>query len=710
MLRWTAVTAGGGESAPGLRLPHAATLIGGSLLVLALFVPVRVCVPGYVVEPAIPFVLVVVAVAAIVGVGLVTAISQRLGWLILGLVLLDLLPVIVVLTAPEPLAARARTVWLVIPTVLAAANSGRLIPTVQWTIGCLLGSGVLLAAGLRGLGAALEIAVLVGILTVATVLVARLARRSADRTAELTRVSRTDPLTGVLNRRGLIEAFPGLLAAADAGSGRVGALLLDIDRFKQLNDRFGHAHGDAVLQQVASMLAGASGDRAIVGRIGGEELVVLLDGDPAPVADAVRARLAGRPDLGVTVSIGIVDERVDAGPTSTTLAALLLAADRALYRAKDEGRDRVRVGRVVPSTSAAEPPVATDVPVPVARERTPSSDDSLLFGLMLMSFSLVGFGAVFDPGRLGGSRLLEGIFVGALGVFLLTGAVLTAWRPRIGRPGMLTLCLTAEVVVLMALLITPDPSTRRFAATILVIPSLLIAAHLPRPVIAGQYVLAVTVCVWVGYQPGIGVEYWALAALQLAITIVGPAELIYRISRRHEVAADQLHRWIVTDPLTGAANRRGLQLAFAARTGFVGAVLAIDIDHFKGINDQLGHAGGDEALIRLVRALRTVIGPRGVVARTGGDEFVLVTGSGETRGPAELAQQVRTAGRSLPVSLSLSVGQVAAVAGSGSSIWDLVALADLSLTERRSTGRLPGTAVSPHVSSSPPVASEGSGG
>ena len=179
-------------------------------------------------------------------------------------------------------------------------------------------------------------------------------------------------MTEVLNRRGLIEAFPDLLAAADvsrSGTGRIGALLLDIDHFKQLNDRFGHAHGDAVLQQVATVLSRASGDRAIVGRIGGEELVALLDGDPAPVAEAVRADLADRADLGVTVSIGIVHERVDATP-ATALAALLLAADRALYRAKDDGRDRVRLGRVVPSTAAAEPPVAADAPVPVARDRT----------------------------------------------------------------------------------------------------------------------------------------------------------------------------------------------------------------------------------------------------------------------------------------------------------------------------------------------------
>ncbi len=193
---------------------------------------------------------------------------------------------------------------------------------------------------------------------------------------------------------------------------------------------------------------------------------------------------------------------------------------------------------------------------------------------------------------------------------------------------------------------------------------------------------------------------------QLLITIVGPAELIFRISRRHEVAADELHRWIVTDPLTGAANRRGLQLAFAARRGFVGAVLAVDIDHFKAINDQLGHAGGDEALIRLVHALRAVIGPDGVIARTGGDEFVLVTAPGESRGPEELKQLVHAAGRSLPVPLSLSIGQVAAAAGSGSSIWDLVALADLSLTETRSSGRPADAPASPHVSATGPVASE----
>ena len=87
-----------------------------------------------------------------------------------------------------------------------------------------------------------------------------------------------------------------------------------------------------------------------------------------------------------------------------------------------------------------------------------------------------------------------------------------------------------------------------------------------------------------------------------------------------------------------------------------------------------------------------------MIARTGGDEFVLVTAPGEDRSPADLTNLVRAAARSLPVPLSLSVGQVAAAAGSDSSIWDLVALADLSLTETRSSGRPPGRPASPHVS------------
>ena len=131
MLQWTAVTAGGiSEPVPRARLPHAATLIGGALLVLALFVPIRVWAADYVVDGAVPFVLATVVIAALVGLGLVGAISRHLGWLVAGLVLLDVFPVILVLTAPHPLEARARVVWLVIPTVLAAANSRRLIPIV----------------------------------------------------------------------------------------------------------------------------------------------------------------------------------------------------------------------------------------------------------------------------------------------------------------------------------------------------------------------------------------------------------------------------------------------------------------------------------------------------------------------------------------------------------------------------------------------------
>jgi diguanylate cyclase (GGDEF)-like protein len=705
MLRWASVTAepNGRPTSPG---PQATTLIGGALLVLAAFVPIRLWASSYVVAAAFPVVVGLLAVATVLGIALVTARVGRAAWAVMGIVVLDLLPVVLVLGAPHPAEARARAAWLVIPTVLAAAHPRTAVRLGQWAVACLLGAGVLLATGLRGLGAAVDIAVLIGILTVAMVLVARMADLASTRRDELIRVSRTDPLTGVLNRRGLVEEFPALLAAVRAGSGRIGVLLLDIDHFKQLNDRFGHAHGDAVLQQVAALLTTAHGTGGLVGRIGGEELVVLVDGDPAPVAHAFRASLADRSDLGVTVSIGIVHEPLGADPAAgeadrSVLAALLLAADRALYQAKDDGRDRVRVGRVEPSTGAIESPVLADVPVPVARERAPASTSALLFGLMLLVFALVGVGAMLTPGRMPGGSLWHWVFAATLAVSIGTAVALIVRRPAIGARTLLGLCLGADLVVVLALLLVEDPSTRRFGATILVIPTMLIAADLPRPVILGQYLLAAILCGWVSYQPGIAPGLWLLSVTQLLVTVVGPAELIFWISRRHDRLTDQLHRWVVSDPLTGAANRRGLQVAFASRTGVGATVIAVDIDRFKAVNDQLGHPGGDDALIRLASGLRAVVGSGGVVARTGGDEFVLVTAPGEARTPTELADLVSAAGRALPVPLSLSVGLAVVESAGVSSVWDVVAAADLSLTRRRAETRS-----SPQISASSPVAAE----
>lgn len=155
----------------------------------------------------------------------------------------------------------------------------------------------------------------------------------------------TDALTGLPNRR-YFDEYLHLLARRRRAEDRVGVLMIDIDRFKRLNDTFGHAVGDHVLREVALAIAGAVREDDVPSRFGGEEFAVLLK-NPSPevaleVGERVRRAVAGL-DLrrlgvpGVSVSVGVaVAERPD-----DSLDDVIDQADRALYRAKRGGRDRV---------------------------------------------------------------------------------------------------------------------------------------------------------------------------------------------------------------------------------------------------------------------------------------------------------------------------------------------------------------------------------
>ena len=157
----------------------------------------------------------------------------------------------------------------------------------------------------------------------------------------LTLLATTDALTGLPNRR----AFLARTTAATAG-GRAGALLLlDADHFKQINDRWGHAVGDACLSAIGERLRASLRPGDIVGRIGGEEFSIFLPGATREQAEALGARLCeaigvealgAEEALGVTLSIGAA-----LGAPGTPLDRLMARADRALYRAKAEGRARV---------------------------------------------------------------------------------------------------------------------------------------------------------------------------------------------------------------------------------------------------------------------------------------------------------------------------------------------------------------------------------
>ena len=174
-------------------------------------------------------------------------------------------------------------------------------------------------------------------------------RKSAH---ELHRALSADHLTGVLNRRCFLERASREIGRPRLVRGVACLAMVDVDYFKSVNDRFGHAVGDAVLTAIADVLKGIAREDHLVGRLGGEEFAVFMPAsepaEAAVIAEALRAGIAalrltadGRA-LQVTASIG-----VSAGDERADLKRLIGEADAALYVAKRSGRDRVSLAGAI---------------------------------------------------------------------------------------------------------------------------------------------------------------------------------------------------------------------------------------------------------------------------------------------------------------------------------------------------------------------------
>lgn len=174
--------------------------------------------------------------------------------------------------------------------------------------------------------------------------------------ARLLRSGFTDVLTGWHNRRYLTVRIGEELARARRDSKRLVCLMLDVDHFKNVNDTWGHAAGDAVLQELAQRIESQVRASDVAARYGGEEFVVLLPGTDAAaaskLAERIRTEIAASPidlpcgeQVTITASIGIAE--VSPGPDDKDLKtlgdSLIARADVALYAAKSAGRDRVMV-------------------------------------------------------------------------------------------------------------------------------------------------------------------------------------------------------------------------------------------------------------------------------------------------------------------------------------------------------------------------------
>ena len=190
------------------------------------------------------------------------------------------------------------------------------------------------------------------LLMIGVLAISRLFRVVRAHDEMLQKLSTRDPLTGLANRRSLIDSGCEEIKRSQRTGRPLSLLMIDLDYFKRINDTLGHAHGDSVLVATASALRATM--RAIdhIGRWGGEEFVVVLpetDGEAA-VAAAERVRAAiealsvehdGRTAV-ITVSVGVATLRSPAGEAGPLFHALVEDADRALYDAKDDGRNCVR--------------------------------------------------------------------------------------------------------------------------------------------------------------------------------------------------------------------------------------------------------------------------------------------------------------------------------------------------------------------------------
>jgi diguanylate cyclase (GGDEF)-like protein len=206
----------------------------------------------------------------------------------------------------------------------------------------------------------------------------RLLRTIRTNQEQLTRLATTDALTGLANRRHLLAELEKELRRTGRSGRPLSVLMIDLDRFKGINDRHGHAIGDAVLVAVAARCQARLRAIDLCGRVGGEEFVVLLPEADARgatnTAERLCADLAGTPidttigPLRVTISIGVATHQPqdpqpdEATDEDVTLRAQLLLqrADDALYRAKAGGRNCVR-------GASGDTPAATGIEAAVAQ-------------------------------------------------------------------------------------------------------------------------------------------------------------------------------------------------------------------------------------------------------------------------------------------------------------------------------------------------------
>jgi diguanylate cyclase (GGDEF)-like protein len=511
----------------------------------------------------------------------------------------------------------------------------------------------------------------------------------------------TDALTRVHNRRSIL----GLLEREVARARRLGAplsvVILDLDHFKRINDTWGHGTGDRVLQEAARLLATTLRQSDEVGRLGGEEFMLLLPDTPEEGALQLTERcrqllaaLAVTADDGtpvpVSASFGLA---CNAQRPDMSVDALVQAADASLYRAKEAGRNRIELARLPErATAAATPAPAVAQPVPTRpvpgrlhrlrrflRQMLRGGEhwgamDRVVLGLTLVAAMYAGFvlWAVYTLQRADRAQLVHveraGYFLGLLAAALAGTLLLLAVALRLRRRGSqsrlfqhlaqqyygLTLVSFGYLVGLLS-----------FPSGVMLAGSPLIGfIFFDIAIVCWSTATALLLLTGLAYATALGVlpyaplmaqpqhhvlsGFWLASYYQFVLPIMAVAIVLAdQTLGRWRQRGEQLYRLSMTDMLTGVHNRGSVlrqlrrELARSQRLGSALTVVLLDLDHFKRINDSWGHPTGDRVLQAAAAALAETVRSGDVVGRYGGEEFLLVLPETDDEGAALLVERCR---------------------------------------------------------------------
>ncbi|MUM34162.1 GGDEF domain-containing protein [Mycolicibacterium sp. CBMA 361] len=583
-----------------------------------------------------------------------------------------------------------------------------------------------------------DIAASVGMATVALSVAYELERSTREawlRARELARLTRTDPLTGIPNRRYFEDILVQSAQTARRSGQSLTVMALDLDDFKAFNDSNGHPAGDECLRRVADHLRRSmSGDGEFCARLGGEEFVaVWCASDPSEMAaraEDIRSGIAGleithhTAGRVVTASAGLA---YDPAPVPSAIAAteLLSQADSALYLAKRNGRDQLAVSKQ-PSgrsrTRRSSHPVGETrpgVPQPAALEPCQESEFRRVFerqGRPARVAIMVGLDIVCLVIMLTQQRVLKippeavefGVDTLVFGIMpAATVAAITALVPRLYRWSVPAFVVAVAVITSAQMFERVVQLPHGYDVVPYLMPTALLLSMCVVKIRFG--VLAPSILAILALVSASAIELWAFpwtsnrlltvmtTMLMVAVTtrFAHKLERSVRLAWLEERKLDELTR---TDPLTGLANRRSFDEALDDTGGTrYAAVMILDLDDFKGFNDRYGHPAGDDALRAIGAYLREATADDDVVvARFGGEEFAALWRSPDEGGFSRKrrAEALRSgiaalgplAGTTTTLTASAGFAE-AALPAARQSARDLVQRADLALYRAKGQGR-----------------------